>query len=269
METCRRSLRRCAATAALAVLVAPAVALADLDAIAARGSLRVLSGVNDDPAWFRAQGGDAPGFEREILEGFARVHKLRFEVVAVKSWADAIPMLVEGNGDLLAGVNDTPARRRLVDFTIELLPARNVVVTRRPQPLILTTEALRTARVAVVPHTTWAEAIEAAGVPAARMVAVSDVPAAVEALRGGQSTATVADVLDVLLQQRRDRDLQMGMTLGGTLSSAWAVRKTDPELRRALDAYLSGLRSSPNWSRLLVRYFGEDAPAVLGRAAAK
>jgi len=56
------------------------------------------------------------------------------------------------------------------------------------------------------------------------------------------------------------------MTLG-VLSSAWAVRKTDPRLRRALDAYLVALRRSPNWSRLLVTYFGEDAPAVLGRPA--
>ena len=54
------------------------------------------------------------------------------------------------------------------------------------------------------------------------------------------------------------------MTLGGALSSAWAVRKTDVQLRRALDAYLVALRRSPNWSRLLVKYFGEDAPAVLG-----
>jgi ABC-type amino acid transport substrate-binding protein len=103
---------------------------------------------------------------------------------------------------------------------------------------------------------------------AAHTVIVADVPAAVEALRAGRATATVTDVLDFLLQRRRDRDLQAGMTLGEVLSSAWAVRKTDIQLRRALDAYLSALRSSPNWSRLLVKYFGEDAPAVLGRPPA-
>jgi ABC-type amino acid transport substrate-binding protein len=163
----------------------------------------------------------------------------------------------------------SPARRRQVDFTTELLPARNVVVTRRPQPPILTAAALRRARVAVVPHTTWAEALEAAGVPASRTVAVSDVAAAVEALRGGRATATVNDVLDFLLQRRRDKGLQVGMTLGGSLSSAWAVRKTDPQLRRALDSYQAALRRGPNWSRLLVKYFGEDAPVVLGHAASK
>jgi ABC-type amino acid transport substrate-binding protein len=243
----------------------PAVVRADLDAIAARGTLRVLAAVDDDEAWFSSKAGDTPGFEREVLEGFARLHKLRFEAVRVRNWADAIPMLLEEKGDLLAGVNDTQARRRQVDFTTELLPARHVVVTRRPQPPILTVAELRAARLAVVPDTTWAEAVEAAGVPASHRVAVVDTPAAVEALRAGQATATVADVLDFLLQRRRDHDLQAGMTLGGSLSSAWAVRKADVQLRRALDAYLAALRASPNWSRLLVKYFGEDAPAVLGR----
>jgi ABC-type amino acid transport substrate-binding protein len=244
----------------------PGVTAADLDAIAARGALRVLVGAGEEPVWFGLKGGDAPGFEREVLEGFARLHKLRFEAVVVEDWAEAIPTLLQGHGDLLAGVNDTPARRRQVDFTAELLPARNVVVTRRPQAPVLTAGELRAARFAVVPHTTWAEALEKAGVPASRRVAVEDVEAAFDALRAGRATATVTDVLDFLLQRRRDGDLQAGMALGGALSSAWAVRKTDPQLRRALDAYLVALRAGPNWSRLLVKYFGEDAPAVLGRA---
>jgi ABC-type amino acid transport substrate-binding protein len=116
----------------LATLVGPAAAASrDLEAIARRGSLRVLAGVDHEAAWLSAKGGDAPGFEREVLEGFARLHELRFEVVPVGDWANAIPMLVEGKGDLLAGVNDTPARRRQVDFTAELLPARCRVAATR------------------------------------------------------------------------------------------------------------------------------------------
>jgi hypothetical protein len=45
------------------------------------------------------------------------------------------------------------------------------------------------------------------------------------------------------------------------------VRQTDPQLRQALDGHLAAPRGRPNWSRLLVEYFGEDAPAVLGRVA--
>jgi ABC-type amino acid transport substrate-binding protein len=259
----------CLAVVLAALAGATRSAGADLDAIKARGTIRVLADVDDDPAWFSAKGGDAPGFEREVLEGFARRHRLRFEIVPMQSWVDAIPMLQAGKGDLLAGVNVTPARQRQVDFTSELLPARHLVVTRRPQPPILTIEGLRASRVAVVPHTTWAEALAAAGVPASGTVSVKDVTAARQALRDGRATATVIDVLDFLVQRRGDRELQSGLALGEALSSAWAVRKTDPQLRQALDAYLVELRGSANWSRLLVKYYGEDAPAVLGRSASR
>ncbi len=153
-----------------------------------------------------------------------------------------------------------------MDFTAELLPAHNVVVTRRPRPRISRVEDLRAARLAVVPHTTWAEALDSAGVPASHRLVVEDVAAALDAIRAGRATATVTDVLDFLSQRRRDGELEAGMELGAALSSAWAVRKADPQLRQALDGYLAALRGSPNWSRLLVKYFGEDAPAVLGRS---
>jgi ABC-type amino acid transport substrate-binding protein len=247
----------------MAVLVPPA--RADMAEIRARGILRVLAAPDEDPAWFSVKPGGAPGFERAVLEGFARLHKLRFEVVSPRSWEDAIPELVQGKADLLAGVNDTEARRRIIDFTDELLPARNVVVTRRPQPVLRSLEELRAARVAVVPDTTWEESVRASGVPPAHIAAAADVDASVKALRSGRANATVIDVIDYLRQRRKDPELQLGLTLGRALSSAWGVRKADVELRQALDAYLKGLRQSPSWSRLLVEYFGEDAPAVLGR----
>jgi hypothetical protein len=44
------------------------------------------------------------------------------------------------------------------------------------------------------------------------------------------------------------------------------VRKGDPRLREALDAYLSDLRRSASWSRLVVKYFGERALEILTKA---
>jgi membrane-bound lytic murein transglycosylase F len=236
---------------------------ADLAEVKARGTLRVLAG--HDENWFSLEKNGPPGFEREVLEGFARLHGLRFEAVAVERWEQAIPMLVAGRGDLLAGVNDTPARRRSIDFTRELLPARSVVVSLKPAPVLTTLGQLRSARVAVVPDSTWAEAATQAGVAAAAQVRVADVPEGLAALRAGKATAAIIDVVDYLQQRRRHPEIQLGLSLGSAQSSAWGVRKSDPELRRALDAYLTEFRRQPGWSRLLVKYFGDDAPRVLGQ----
>ena len=230
-----------------------------------RGSLRVLAAADEDPAWFSLRGGASPGFEREVLEGFARLHKLRFEAVPIVRWEEAIPMLLRREGDLVGGMSATPERRQRVDFSIELLPARSIVVTRRPGAPVRSLSELRSARLVIVPNTTWSQALEKAGVPASRALRVADISAAVEAIQTAHADATVTGVVDFLLQRRKYRDLEAGLALGEALSSAWAVHKGSPELRQALDTYLAELRRSPNWSRLLVKYFGDEAPAILGR----
>jgi hypothetical protein len=58
------------------------------------------------------------------------------------------------------------------------------------------------------------------------------------------------------------------MFLGPPRSLAYAVRKQDAELKRALDEYIGAFRRSPSWSRLVVKYFGEAAPDVLKKARA-
>jgi hypothetical protein len=103
----------------------------------------VLVAADEDPVWFSQRSSAAPGFEREVLEGFARLHKLRFEIVPVPRWDEAIPMLLRQAGDVLGGISNTPERRQKVDFTIELLPARSIVVTHRPKPPIRSLAQLR------------------------------------------------------------------------------------------------------------------------------
>jgi ABC-type amino acid transport substrate-binding protein len=253
---------------AVFLLMGAGAGAADLEDIRNRGEFRVLAADDETPLWFSFRDDGEPGFEREVLAGFARVQKLKLVLVPVVRWDDAIPDLVKGRGDVLAGINATEARRKLIDFSDELLPAKHVVVTRAPHALVRTTEQLRSERVAVAAGTTWWDAVAAAGVPPSRIVKVDDAAQSFAALREGKATATVLDVLDFFFERRKDRTLEMGMTLGDTLSSSWAVRKTDPMLRQALNQYLRDLRNSAAWSRIVVKYFGEDALAVLGRAGA-
>jgi ABC-type amino acid transport substrate-binding protein len=56
------------------------------------------------------------------------------------------------------------------------------------------------------------------------------------------------------------------MFLGPPLSLAYAVRKDEPELLRALNEYIENVRKTPTWSRLVVKYFGEAAPEILKKA---
>jgi ABC-type amino acid transport substrate-binding protein len=126
--------------------------------------------------------------------------------------------------------------------------------------------ALREARLGVVGGTSWADAALAAGVPATRTETFPELGAVLQALRSRRVTATVTSLVDATLAIRKEPELQAGLFLGSPGRACYAVRKADASLREALDQYLDGTRKTGNWSRLVVRYFGDDALNILGRA---
>lgn len=258
------------ASAASAVTVAAAIlaaspAAADLGEIKARGSLRVLVGTSEQPEMFAFEG-PRPGFEREVLEGFARQYKLRLEVVAVRNRHDRVPALRRGEGDIVVGLVVTPARQQLVEFSTQILPAPHVVVTLAPHRPVKTVGELRDERIGVLEGASWTGELAAAGVPSSRTVIYPDRTAAMKALRAGQVSATVMSLFNFVLIAKDVPGLQAGMRFGEDRRSAWALRKEDVELRKAIDAHLKMSQASMTWSRLVVKYFGERALEVLGRA---
>jgi ABC-type amino acid transport substrate-binding protein len=268
--TMRRSLHAVLVTLALAGGLAwPSLAAAtDLPDVVRRGALRVL--VMPDtkrPEFFSLAPGTPPGFDQEVLEGFARLHHLTMQPVPVASWDALIPALLEGKGDLVAGrFTATAARRKVVDFTQEVFPTRNVVLTRKPHPLVGSLEQLKKEKVGTIKGTSMAEAIAAAGIPPANVDEGIPAGGFDEALRAGRITAAVWGVESAIAAQRQDPDLQLGTFLGPPASLAYAVRKGDAALLAALNDYIENLRRTPSWSRLVVKYFGERAPEVLRKA---
>lgn len=245
--------------------VVQGVDAADLAEVTAAGALRPLVSADEAPEMFSFTPGPAPGFEREILEGFARLHRLRLEPVKVARFDDAIPALLKGEGDLVTGINDTEARRKQMAFTVEILPSRHLVVTREPR-VVKSAADLPRERVGVVSGTTWVDAATAAGVAPGGIEAFGDVGAMLEGLRAGRVTAVVMSLSDFALLRRKEPALVAGPFVGEAHHAAWALRKSDPELTQALNDYVENLRRTPSWSRLAVKYFGDDALTLLGRA---
>ena len=249
-----------------ALAIGPALAFAqDAGTAPKKGTLRVLAVVAANDEFLTDQPG--VGLERELLEGFAKLRQLQLEVVPIDSWDGLVPALLKGRGDLIAGrFTVTEGRQRQIDFTPEVFPTRNVVVTRRPHPVVSTLEQLRSEHVGTVRGTSLAEAVAAAGVPAGKVddgVPTGQLP---DALRSGRVTAVVLGVDSAIAERRRDADLQLGLFVGPPGALAWGVRKTDHALKEALSSYVSSARRTPTWNRLVVKYFGEDAPGLLRQA---
>jgi ABC-type amino acid transport substrate-binding protein len=260
----------CRKQAVSRVLLAAAFAVPcharDLGAIKMRGTLRVIAAEGEQPEEFSFKEGSSPGFEREIVQGFARLQHVKIEVVPVKGWDDRIPALLRGDGDVIVGLTETEARRKLIDFTAETIPTRNVVVSHIPHSTVNSVTDLRKEQVGVVKGTSWAQAAADAGVSPARIETFDNLDPLLEALKSGKLGATVMSVSDFTLATKRNPGLKAGVFLGPSGHQAWGIRKEDKELAKAMNAYIENLRKTSSWSRLIIKYFGEKALSVLGRA---
>jgi ABC-type amino acid transport substrate-binding protein len=256
------------AFALLAPLLAADLVAADLPEIQARGILRVLrvdSGPGDE--FFSFDPARPPGFDHEILQGFCRLRQLRLQPVTVSGWDALVPHLLQRKGDLIAGrFTVTDSRRRLIAFTSEVFPSRNVVLTRKPRAPVHTLAALRAERVGTIKGTSMAEAVAAAGVPTERVVDTIPPGGLPAALRAGEVTAVVLGTESAIAAIREDSEIELGMFLGAPSSLAYGVRKEDAALLRELDEYIDNLRRTATWSRLVVKYFGASSLEILQKA---
>ena len=260
-------MRRLLAALALWVLLPTSAAVAaDLPEIQKRGTLRILAVLSAEEGYFVSQRpGAPPGFDMELLEGFARLHKLKVEVIPVSGWAALIPSLHRNKGDLIAGgFTDTESRRKLIAFTVEAFPTRSVVMTRKPAAVIHSVAELKGKRVGTVKGTFMEDELAAAGITDVdSSTATGGLP---DALRAGRVDVAVDGLEAALSAMAKDADLQLGVFLGEPSSLAYGVRHEDQALLKALNEYISNLRRTSTWSRLVVKYFGESAVELLTKA---
>jgi ABC-type amino acid transport substrate-binding protein len=226
--------------------------------------LRVLVAADEMPEMFSFAQTGPPGFERELLEGFCHLHGLRLDVVPVPDFDHIIPMLLRGEGDVITGIVDTPARRERVAFTGEVFPVRHLAVTRRPAPTVSRLDDLRARRVAVIPGTSWEQEAVDAGVPKAKRIPFRDSEALLAGLRAGQADSAVMPLFDFALAQKRDPELVAGVFVGSPTAAAMAVRPGDGRLLASLNGYLKGMGQARH--ALMFKYLSEDALSLIALA---
>ncbi len=251
----------------LALLLCVALpAAADWPEIQKSGRLRVVVAADEQPEMFNLKPTGEPGFEREMIQSFARLHKLELDVVTVPRYDERIAELDAGRVDVIMGIIRTPEREKLIAFSAETMPTRRVAVNWKPRPPIATAAALKAEKVGLLQGaSSWKAAAVEAGVAEAGIRYYPSLDALFAALGSGEITASVLSASDLGLARRKHPNLQAGALVGPTTSAGWGVRKADTALKAALDEYVTSLRKTQTWSRLMVKYFGEETLLVLGK----
>jgi membrane-bound lytic murein transglycosylase MltF len=237
-------------------------ARAELNEVRKRGQLRVLV-TEGAPRFFTWKGGASPGIEREILQGFCRLQRVDLAIIPTADNAGVISGLLKGEGDVAAGGLCTWAVAEGLSFSTEILPTRQVVVTRKPGHSVLTVDELKAQKLGIVRGADLEGVLAGSGVPTAQIDDSFEPEALLPALKSGKVSACVVGLERALPAQREDPDFLVGMYLGGRVSIALGLRRQDVQLRGALNEYVTNLRRSPGWNRLVLSYFGDAAADIL------
>ncbi len=220
------------------VLTFLAAAPADLPALKARGTLRVLVFAADED--FLPRSGSPKARDRELLAQFAEREGLTLEVVTEAHFERLFDRLLAGEADVLAhGLTVTPEREQRVAFTQPVATVKQLLVGKRGvagQPASAAELAGR--QVVVHAASAYAQTVRSLGgvvVPAPEAL---DSEGVLYEVSQGRLPLTVTDSNLFESAAVYSPGLQALCTVAEGKALAWAVRPEARELRTALDAFL-------------------------------
>lgn len=232
--------------------------LGDLPAIEKRKTLRVLT--RNNAVSFYLYKGNREGFDYELIKSFAKSRKLRIEVVLAPSYADLVPMLRAGRGDVIAAsLTATAERAQEVSFTRPYLLVKELFVQKKGAPALTSLEQLRGRTVTVRKSSSYAEKLRPMAQPygftlrdAPEDLEVEDLLADVDE---GVVELTVADSHFFEAEKLFRKNLEAPLQLSAEAPIAFALRKESPKLHAALDAWVKQTYRGTEYNMLKKRSF--------------
>ncbi len=231
-------------SAASALTVDDSTYTGDLAVLKNRGKLRILIPANIGGAFYLPRKGWPVDAQHETASSFARRHGLEPVLVPVASFADMIPSLLEGKGDIIAAnLTVTERRREEIAFSVPLTTVHQQVLVAQDQTGIQGVKDLVGKRVMVDPHSSFWDRMAALqkeypGIELVKRPEGLTDEAELDAVAHGKIDAAVRDsnVASMYLSFRDD--IKVAFAMRGTDDIAWGIRPGSPHLRAALNKFL-------------------------------
>ncbi len=233
----------------------------DLPVIKKRGMLRVLTR-NNHTSYFIHRG-ELVGYHYEMAKEFAKRNGLRLVMIVPPQWSDLIPWLLDGKGDLVAtGCTVTDERLKIkgLAFCESYHGFRQMVVARDGAAAPKTIADLRGRTFVARRSSSYWETISKlrdSGVDVNLRAAPEELETyeLIDKVGDGDYDLTLADedVLNVELARRGD--IVGAFPLTEPLKSAWMVRASDVELKKAVDEFIGTGRRGEFQNVVFDKYF--------------
>lgn len=262
-------LRVLVAVLAAALLIGPAVAQ---DSLRAWREQHTEIRVAPDPEFAPIDSIDADGRQTGLAADYLRLvterSGLRFRVVPVKSWKDALQALRDKRVDMLSSAFASPERAEIALFSAAYLRLPCAAFVRRAAG-VERLDQIESQRIAVAEQHVCHEAL-AALAPKATIQTYPSTVKALQALAQNKADVLVGDLVTVQAAANRagvrDQLVVLGQ-IGSDEALGFAIRKDWPELKQILDAALADIDVGEE-SRLRERWLRDLLPDSAGSSAA-
>ncbi|MCJ8274880.1 MAG: membrane-bound lytic murein transglycosylase MltF, partial [Psychrosphaera sp.] len=205
--------------------------------------------------------GELAGCEYDLMREFAKRHKVSLEVVVADSYEQMKQLLQQGKGDVIAaGLSRTAARQKELQFSFRYNRVSEQLVSHQDNPHINNLEDLKGRTITVRKSSAFWQTAQTLAEEYGAKVQPADEDMPTELLiaqvADKKIDVTIADSNLVGIEQRFRENLHVSITLQEKVPYAWAVRKHNPQLLNALNAFIKKEYRGTFYNVVKTRYFG-------------
>jgi len=231
----------------------------DFGAIKKRKVLRVL--LRNNASSYFLYKGELLGFEYEMAKAFAKAHGLRLEVIVPPDHNRLLSWLVEGHADLAISFLQPTEKRKSLGITFSKpynYELQHVVVPKDDKLNNLdamTARSFKVRRSSIYWDTL--QTLKTQGYPITLKAAAEDIETEdlLKEVASGkiQTTLATTHILDIALA--KSVPIKSAFTVGEKLPQAVAIRQQNPQLVKAINAFIKKTLNSEFYNVLYYKYF--------------
>jgi len=217
----------------------------DFDNILRAGKLRILLPQDFTSVTYLPRRRSPLAEQQRIVEAFAESHGLKPELIFVKNFAELIPALEAGKGDVIINnLTITDQRLKKISFSVPVDHVKEQIVVRRDDKRISRVRDLDGKTVMVNRDSTFWHALtwlKTKKYPDINLVATPDHmkrEQILDLLIDGEIDATILDSNLVEVFQGYRNDIKVAANFSGQRNIAWGIRKDAPRLVSEINRFL-------------------------------
>jgi ABC-type amino acid transport substrate-binding protein len=239
----------------------------DLGEVKRRGKLVMLCFPHEANQFIMVRDGKYWGLDHEILRTFANSQDVELEVRPVPKFAELIPLLLEGKGDVIgSSFSITEERKQVVDFSDAYFPVRIVVIGRQGVS-VPDVNALESGKMSAVPGSSL-EAFVKRKIPSVEIVPVEETPDAYRKILAGAADFAPVDSTSAMTDLEDFPGLAAVFTFPDRMGYGFAVTRGS-DLGPALSEHIRRLRSTGLLYQQLERFLGPRVVEMVRAADAE